>query len=116
MRETAIRICGSKNGSLSDPKRGRRNASTSSTQPNPFRKSNRAMHSDPQMSPHEMTLPFNSSGGARIHRCCTEHVIRGQVPDKTHGPCNQFATTGYESDARTHRTPKAFVRNHRDTD
>src|SRR4030095_2059256 len=108
MRETAACIWGSKNGSPSDPKRGRRNASTSSAQRNPFRKSNRAMHSDPQISPHEMTLPFNSSGGARIHRCCTEHFIRGQVSDKTHSSCNAFAATIDESEAWTHRTPKVF--------
>src|SRR4030095_12881712 len=101
MRETAACIWGSKNGSLSELSRGRRNAFTSSAQRNPFRKSNRAMHSDPQIWFHEIALPFSSSGGARIHRscrvklpvgfasielpstrCCTDQFIRGKISDK----------------------------------
>ena len=74
MRETAACICGSRNGSPNELRRGRRNASTSSAQRNPFRKSNRAMHSEPQISPHEIELPFSSSGDARIHRCCRAKI------------------------------------------
>src|SRR5205823_9676398 len=69
----------SKNGSPSEPRRGRRNASTSSAQRNPFRKSNRAIHSDPQISLHEIALPFSSSGGARIHRCCRVKAFGGSA-------------------------------------
>jgi len=44
--------------------------------------SNRAMHADPQISLQGMVPPFNSSGGAMIHRLCTDHFIRGKVSDK----------------------------------
>src|SRR5439155_209441 len=59
IRETAVSICGSKNGSLSELRRGRRKFSTSSAQRNPFRESNRAMHSDPQISLHAIAPPFS---------------------------------------------------------
>ena len=69
-RETAAPICGSNNGSLSELSRGRRKSSTSSAQRNPFRKSSRAMHSDPQISLHAIAPPFNSSRAAKIQRLC----------------------------------------------
>src|SRR5437868_12024429 len=102
MRETAARICGSENGSLREPRRGRRKFSTSSAQRNPFRESSRAMHSDPQISFHAIALPFNPSRDAKIQRLCrakvdrgpmsieldstrvcTDQFIRGELPDKT---------------------------------
>src|SRR6266516_4348098 len=70
MRETAARICGSKNGSLSELRRGRRKSSTSSGQRKPFRESSRAMHSDPQISLHAIAPPFNSSRDGKIQRLC----------------------------------------------
>jgi hypothetical protein len=72
MRKTAACIWGSENGSLKELRRGRRNEFTSSAQRNPFRKSNRAMHSEPQISPHEIpdSSAFSSSGFAMIHRLC----------------------------------------------
>src|SRR6266404_7343826 len=102
MQETAARICGSKNGSLSELRRGRRKFSTSSAQRNPFRESNRAMHSDPQISLHAIAPPFNSSRDAKIQRLCrvklggdfspvssfstrlcTDQFIREKLSDKT---------------------------------
>src|SRR5207253_5431581 len=41
------------------------------------------MHSDPQISLHEIAPPFNSSRGAKIHRYCTDQFIRAELPDKT---------------------------------
>jgi hypothetical protein len=41
------------------------------------------MHCDPQMSLQEIAPPFKSSRGAIIHRCCTDHFIRAELPDKT---------------------------------
>ena len=79
-RETAAHICGSKNGSLSELRRGRRKFSTSSAQPNPFRESSRAMHSDPQISLHAIAVPFNSSHGAKIQRLCRVNVPAGFSP------------------------------------
>src|ERR1041384_6763621 len=52
-------------------RRGRKKYSISSAEENPFRKSNRAMHSEAQSSLQEITPSFNSSRGAKIHRCCT---------------------------------------------
>ena len=71
-RATAVCIWGSKNGSLSELRRGRRNAFTSSAQRNPFRKSNRAIHSNPQISLHVIpdSSAFSSSGCAMTHRLC----------------------------------------------
>ena len=43
--------------------------------------SNRAMQADPQISFHEISPPFSSSGGAIIHRLRTDHFIRGELPD-----------------------------------
>jgi len=40
------------------------------------------MHSDPQISLHEIAPPFNSSGGAMIHRYCTDQLIRARFSDK----------------------------------
>jgi hypothetical protein len=40
------------------------------------------MDSDPQILLHEIGPPFNSSGGAKIHRCCTDHFIRARFSDK----------------------------------
>src|SRR5213594_1439174 len=70
IRETAARICGSKNGSLSELRRGRRKFSTSFEQRKPFRESSRAMHSESQISLHEIAPPFNSSRDAKIQRLC----------------------------------------------
>jgi hypothetical protein len=41
------------------------------------------MHRDPQISLQEIAPPFKSSGGAIIHRCCTDQFIRAELPDKT---------------------------------
>jgi hypothetical protein len=79
-RETAAPICGSKNGSLSELSRGRRKPSTSSAQRNPFRESSRAMHSDPQISPHVIAVPFNSSRDAKIQRLCRVKVLGDSSP------------------------------------
>jgi hypothetical protein len=43
--------------------------------------SSRAMQADPQISFHEISPPFSSSGGAIIHRLRTDHFIRGELPD-----------------------------------
>ena len=40
------------------------------------------MHSDPQISLHEMASPFRLSHGGRIHRCCTAQFIRSALRDK----------------------------------
>ena len=40
------------------------------------------MHSDPQISLHEMASPFRLSHGGRIHRCCTAQFIYYAVSDK----------------------------------
>ena len=85
IRETAVSICGSKNGSLSELRRGRRKFSTSSAQRNPFRESNRAMHSDPQILLHAIAPPFSSSRDAKIQRLC-----RVKVPERFPS-CNAVA-------------------------
>src|SRR6266436_10158436 len=82
MRGTAACICGSKNGSLRELRRGRRKFWTSSALRKPFRKSNRAMHSDAQISLHGIAPPFRSSHGGRIHRCCTAQFIYYAMSDK----------------------------------
>src|SRR5437667_537355 len=81
-RSTAVCIFGSKKGSLNVLRRGRKYACTSSELANPLRLSSRAMHGDPQISVHEIGPLFSSSGGAIIHRLCTDHFIRGELPDK----------------------------------
>src|SRR5437764_3262648 len=83
MRFTAASMFGSKNGSLSDFRRGRRNAWTSSALAKPFRISNRAIHSQPQISLHEIGAPFRSSGGIRIQLARTDYFICGLLADKT---------------------------------
>jgi hypothetical protein len=40
------------------------------------------MHSDPQISLHEIASPFRLSHGGRIHRCCTAQFIRSALRDK----------------------------------
>src|SRR6266702_680623 len=80
IRFTALSIFGSKNGSLNELRRGRRNVSTSSALANPLRISSRAMQADPQISVHEIGPPFNSSGGAMIHRLCRAKVAGGFAP------------------------------------
>jgi hypothetical protein len=37
------------------------------------------MHSDRQISFHEIAPPFSSSAGAMIHRLCTEYLILARV-------------------------------------
>lgn len=37
------------------------------------------MHADLQISLHEIGLPFSSSGGAMIHRLCTDYLILASV-------------------------------------
>jgi len=74
---------GSKKGSLNELKRGRRNVSTSSAVAKPLRISSRAMHSDPQISLHEIGSFLSSSVDAMIHRLSTDQLIRGGLPDKT---------------------------------
>jgi len=44
--------------------------------------SSREIHAEPQISPHEISLPFSSSGGAIIHRLRTNHIIRAELSDK----------------------------------
>src|SRR5437764_6165715 len=82
MRFTAASMCGSKNGSLNDFSRGCKNAWTSSALANPFRASSRAIHSQPQISLHEIGAPFRSSGGIRIQLARTDYIIRGLLADK----------------------------------
>jgi len=43
--------------------------------------SSREMHAEPQISPHEISLPFSSSGGAIIHRLGTNYFIRAELRD-----------------------------------
>src|SRR4029077_10515511 len=74
---------GNKNGSLNERSRGRRKVSTSSAVENPLRMSKRAMQFEREKSCHEIGPPFNSSGGAMIHRFCTDHLIRVRFADKT---------------------------------
>jgi hypothetical protein len=40
------------------------------------------MQSAPQISLHEIGPPFSSSGGAMIHRLCTDYSMRGRYRDK----------------------------------
>jgi len=40
------------------------------------------MQSAPQISVHEIGPPFSSSGGAMIHRLCTDYLMRGRYTDK----------------------------------
>src|SRR5258708_723010 len=82
MRATPLSICGSKNGSANELRRGLRKFSISSFVAKPFRKSSRAMQSAPQISLHEIGPPFSSSGGAMIHRLCTDYSMRGRYRDK----------------------------------
>src|SRR6266566_1599093 len=79
MRTTALSICGSRNGSRNDFSRGRRKSSMSSFVAKPLRMSKRAMHANPQISLHEIVPPFSSSGGAMIHRLCTDYLILARV-------------------------------------
>ena len=81
IRSTAACMFGSKKGSLNELRRGRRNVSTCSALVKPLRMSSRAMQADPQISFHEISPPFSSSGGAIIHRLRTDHFIRGELPD-----------------------------------
>jgi hypothetical protein len=64
---------GSKNGSLNELRRGRKNVSTSFAFAKPLRINNRAMQGEPHISDHEIpdSSGFSSSGGAMIHRLCT---------------------------------------------
>jgi Protein of unknown function (DUF2939) len=48
------------------------------------------MHSDPQISLHEIALPFKSSGGAKIHRCSRVKVLAGSVMIAL--PCTRCST------------------------
>jgi hypothetical protein len=41
------------------------------------------MHSEPQISLHEIGPFLSSSVGAMIHRLSTDQLIRGGLPDKT---------------------------------
>ena len=43
------------------------------------------MHAEPQISAHEMGPPSSCSGGAMIHRLCTDQFIRARFPDKMPG-------------------------------
>jgi len=43
--------------------------------------SSREMHAEPQISFHEISRPFSSSGGAIIHRLRTNYFIRAELPD-----------------------------------
>src|SRR5947207_13446000 len=104
-RGTAARICGSKNGSLRELRRGRRKFWTSSALRKPFRKSKRAMHSDAQISLHGIAPPFRSSHGGRIHRCCTDQFIYYLASDKatTHTEIRQLVSRKTVSGAMRHR-------------
>src|SRR5437762_9885926 len=102
-RETAAPICGSKNGSLSELRRGRRKFSTSSTQPNPFRDSSRAIHSDPQISLHAIAPPFNSSHGAKIQRLCRVNVPAGSSPIGV--PSTRLCTDQFIREKFSDKTP-----------
>src|SRR4030095_1052998 len=82
IRWTAACIFGSKKGSLNDFKRGCRKLSTSSALAKPLRISSRAMHSEPQISLHEIGPFRSSSADAMIHRLCTDQFIRAELSDK----------------------------------
>jgi hypothetical protein len=65
------------------------------------------MDSDPQILLHEIGPPFNSSGGAKIHRCCTDHFIRARFSDKLikleptrYGGSNKQKTRAHASSRR----------------
>jgi hypothetical protein len=74
------------------------------------------MHSDPQISLHEMVSPFRVSHGGRIHRCCTAQFIRSTLRDKMREQTNnatrqdrpgasaliQAVVSRNESDSRRH--------------
>src|SRR6266404_4941675 len=92
IRATAVSMFGSRNGSLSDFRRGWRNASISSAVAKPLRKSKRAIHSQPQISLHEIALPLSSSGGRMFQRLCTDYFI-----------CRTFADNS-ENDAHNQLT------------
>src|SRR5438477_12568876 len=81
---------GNKNGSLSDFSRGWRNAWTSSTVVKPFRKSRRAMHSQPQISLHEIGPLMSCSGGRMIQRLSTDYFTRWRFPDNSRLAHNQL--------------------------
>src|SRR5260370_41495537 len=81
IRSTAACIFGSKKGSLNELRRGCRKVSTSSPLVKPLRMSSREMHAEPQISPHEISLPFSSSGGAIIHRLGTNYFILAELRD-----------------------------------
>lgn len=49
------------------------------------------MHSDPQISLHEMVPAFRFSHAGRIHRCSTVYFIRFGFTDKTAAPTRQRA-------------------------
>jgi len=63
------------------------------------------MHCAPQISLHEIGPPFSSSGGAMIHRLCTDHLIRYRFADKA-CPARRaigLAKAGAESNGSTFR-------------
>src|ERR1700675_4695277 len=80
MRATAVSICGSKNGSPKELSFGRKKSFTSSVEAKPFRESKRAMHSEPQISFHEITSRFRSSAGDKIQRLCGLELRQGFAP------------------------------------
>src|SRR6476659_2292192 len=80
MRITAASMFGSKNGSLKDLRRGRRNDWTSSTEAKPFRDKRRAIQSQPQICFHEIGPPLSSSGGRRIHRLSRVNALPWPAP------------------------------------
>jgi hypothetical protein len=41
------------------------------------------MHSQRQMSSHEIGPPFSCSGGDKIQRACTDYFIRRTFPDNS---------------------------------
>jgi len=77
-------MLGSKNGSLNERRRGRKNVSTSSALAKRLRINSRAMQGEPQISDHEIpdSSGFSFSGGAMIHRLSTDQFIRARFPDK----------------------------------
>jgi hypothetical protein len=46
-----------------------------------------------------MASPFNSSRGAMIHRCCTDHFIRAELPDKNGRCCISVFSSGKAKDS-----------------
>jgi hypothetical protein len=76
---------GSKNGSLNDLSRGRKNVSTSAALAKPLRINIRAIQSDPQISRQEIDPLSSCSGGAMIQRLCTDYSIRLRLGDKIDG-------------------------------